>query len=105
MDVRSLSVWITLLDDDVDLSDILSHLEAYPPELASSSSQRNTMFVTSQHVLYYCTYYSVSFTCTVHCTYYTYCTLYMFSVSLFPMLKFHLQHLFTLLFTLRNVHF
>ena len=31
--------------------------------------------VTSQHILYYCTYYSVSFTCTVHCTYYTYCTL------------------------------
>ena len=59
--------------------------------------------VTSQHVLYYCTYYSVSFTCTVHCTYYIYCTLYiqyMFPVSLFPMLRFHLQHLFTLLFTL-----
>ena len=33
--------------------------------------------VTSQHILYYCTYYSVSFTCTVHCTYYTYCTLYI----------------------------
>jgi len=25
--------------------------------------------MTSQHVLYYCTYYSVSLTCTVHCTY------------------------------------
>ncbi len=24
--------------------------------------------VTSQHILYYCTYYYVSFTCTVHCT-------------------------------------
>jgi len=60
-------------------------------------------YVTSQHILYYCTYYSVSFTCTVHCTYYIYCTLYtqyMFPVSLFPMLRFHLQHLFTLLFTL-----
>jgi hypothetical protein len=33
--------------------------------------------VTSQHILYYCTYYSVSLTCTVHCTYYTYCTLYI----------------------------
>ena len=32
--------------------------------------------VTSQHVLYYCTYSFVSLTCTVHCTYYTYCTLY-----------------------------
>ena len=56
--------------------------------------------MTSQHILYYCTYYSVSFTCTVHCTYYTYCTLYtqyMFPVSLFPMLSFHLQHLFTTL--------
>jgi hypothetical protein len=51
--------------------------------------------VTSQHVLYYCTYYSVSFSCTVHCTYYIYCTLYIqyiFPVSLFPMLRFHLQH-------------
>jgi len=59
--------------------------------------------VTSQHVLYYCTYYSVSFACTVHCTCYIYCTLYiqyMFPVSLVPMLRFHLQHLFTLLFTL-----
>jgi hypothetical protein len=56
--------------------------------------------VTSQHILYYCTYYSVSCTCTVHCTYFTYCTLYMqymFPVSLFPMLRFHLQHLFTIL--------
>ena len=50
MDVRSLSVWITPLDDDVDLPDILSHLEAYPPELASSSSQRNTMLVLSHIV-------------------------------------------------------
>ncbi len=33
--------------------------------------------VTSQHILYYCTYYSFSFTCTVHCMYYTYCTLYI----------------------------
>ena len=31
--------------------------------------------VTSQHVLYYCTYYSVSLTCTVHCTYST-CSLF-----------------------------
>ena len=59
-------------------------------------------FPVSQHVLYYCTYYSVSFACTVHCTYYIYCTLYiqyMFPVSLFPMLRFHLQHLFTCVFT------
>jgi hypothetical protein len=28
-------------------------------------------FVTSQHILYHCTYYSVSLTCAVHCTYYT----------------------------------
>ena len=34
--------------------------------------------VTSQHILYYCTYYSVSFTCTIHCTYYTYCTLFLY---------------------------
>jgi hypothetical protein len=64
--------------------------------------------VTSQHVLYYCTYYSVSFTYTVHCTYYIYCTLYiqyMFPVSLFPMLRFHPQHLFTLLFTLISCKF
>ena len=38
--------------------------------------------VTSQHILYYCTYYSVSLTCTVHCTYYTYCTLYIGPYSL-----------------------
>jgi hypothetical protein len=60
---------------------------------------KNKETVTSQHILYYCTYYSVSFTCTVHCTYFIYCTLYtlyMFPVSLFPMLRFHLQHLFTL---------
>jgi hypothetical protein len=56
--------------------------------------------VTSQHILYYCTYYSVSLTCTVHCVH---CTIdidtlyaqYMLPVSLFPMLRFHLQHLFT----------
>ena len=40
--------------------------------------------VTSQHVLYYCTYYSVSFTCTVHCTYYIYRTLYTVHVPCFP---------------------
>ena len=67
--------------------------------------------VTSQHVLYYCTYYSVSLTCTVHCTYCIYCTLYiLYMFPYFPvshvckMLKLHLQHLFThvcsLLFTL-----
>ncbi len=32
--------------------------------------------MTSQHILYYYTYYSVSLTCTAHCTYYTYRTLY-----------------------------
>jgi len=48
---------------------------------ASRKGQNNklivTQSVTSQHILYYCTYYSVSFTCSVHCTYYTYCTLYI----------------------------
>jgi len=41
--------------------------------------------VTSQYVLYYDTYYSVSLTCTVHCTYCIYCiycTLY--SLYMFP---------------------
>ena len=39
--------------------------------------------VTSQHILYYCTYYSVSLTCTVHCTIDidTWYVLYMFPVS------------------------
>jgi len=71
--------------------------------MSTRTTMKSNGSVTSQHVLYYCTYYSVSFTCAVHCTYYTYCTLYilyMFPVSLFPMLRFHLQHLFTLLFTL-----
>jgi hypothetical protein len=57
-------------------------------------------------LLYYCTYYSVSLTCTVRCVH---CTididtlyvLYMFPVSLFPTLRFHLQHLFT---TLCHIH-
>ncbi len=50
------------------------------------------------------------------CLIYMYCTLYILYIlytvhtvhvpcSLFPMLRFHLQHLFTLLFTLRIVHF
>ena len=60
-------------------------------------------------ILYYCTYYSVSLTCTVHCVHctidiYTLYVLHMFPVSLFPMLRFHLQHLFTLLFTLLSIH-
>jgi hypothetical protein len=53
-----------------------------------SLNPRGSGDVTSQHVLYYCTYYSVSFACTAHCTYYIYCTLYiqyMFPVSQFPM--------------------
>ena len=48
----------------------------------------------------YCTLHALYILHTVHCTYYTYCTLYaqyMFPVSLFPMLRFHLQHLFTTL--------
>ena len=59
-------------------------------------------FVTSPHVRYYCTYYIVSLTCTVHCTYCIYCTLYiLYMFPSFPvshvcqMLKLHLQHLFT----------
>ena len=31
---------------------------------SSSSSSNNSSSVTSQHILYYCTYYSVSLTCT-----------------------------------------
>ena len=79
----------------------------HPLEIGWIQPRKRRGTVTSQHILYYCTYYSVSFTCTVHCMYHTYRTLYiqyMFPVSLFPMLRFHLQHLFTLLFTLRNVH-
>ena len=74
----------------------------HPLELGWIQSRKRRGTVTSQHILYYCTYYSVSLTFTVHCTYSTYRTLYaqyMFPVSLFPMLRFHLQHLFTLLFT------
>ncbi len=37
------------------------------PVLAADNSYKFTA-VTSQHILYYCTYYSVSFICTVHCT-------------------------------------
>ena len=51
-----------------------------PNDLALFFSAQETFYrrcVTSQHILYYCTYYSVSFTCTVHCKYYTYCTLYI----------------------------
>ena len=73
-------------------------------EASHAACSKSVVGVTSQHILYYCTYYSVSFTCTVHYTYYTYCTLYtqyMFPVSLFPMLRFHLQHLFT---TLVHLH-
>ena len=32
------------------------------------SHDKAVIAVTSHHILYYCTYYSVSFTCTVHCT-------------------------------------
>ena len=52
--------------------------------------------VTSQHALYYCTYYSVSLTCTVHSVHHMF--------SHFPMLTFHLQHLFTLSQTSHSVH-
>ena len=63
--------------------------------------------VTSQHILYYCTYYSVSFTCTVQYILHTVHTVHVpcFPVSLFPMLRFHLQHLFTtLVHTLSCIH-
>jgi hypothetical protein len=76
---------------------------SHPLELGLIQPRKRRGTVTSQHVLYYCTHYSVSFACTVHCTYYIYCTLYIqyiFPVSLFPMLKFHLQHLFTLISSL-----
>ena len=49
----------------------------HPLELGWIQPRKRTGTVTSQHILYYCTYYSVSFTCTVHCTYYTYFTLYI----------------------------
>jgi hypothetical protein len=71
----------------------------------------NTCFsgiVTSQYILYYCTYYSVSLTCTIiHCTIdiHTLYVPYMFLVSLCPVLKLHLQHLFTtLVHTLSHSH-
>ena len=44
--------------------------------------------VTSQHVLYYCTHYSVSLTCTVHCTYCMYSTLYIYTCTCFPVSPF-----------------
>ena len=79
---------------------IVSH--EHPLELGWIQPRKRRGTVTSQHILYYCTYYSVSLTCTVHCVH---CTIdidtlyvsYMFPVSLFPMLRFHLQHLFTTL--------
>ena len=52
--------------------------------------------VTSQHALYYCTYYSVSLTCIVHSVHHMF--------SHFPMLRFHLQHLFCLSQTSHSVH-
>ena len=79
-------------DDDIDQSILLIR----------SRIDVLICFVTSQHVLNYCTYYSVSLTCTVHCTYCIYCTLYiLYMFPCFPvshvcqMLKLHLQHLFT----------
>ena len=60
-------------------------------------------------LLYYCTYYYVSLTCTVHCTHCIYCTLYiLYMFPSFPvshvcqMLKLHLQHLFTHALTLHT---
>ena len=45
--------------------------------------------MTSQHVLYYCTYNSVSLTCTVHCRYCIYCTLYiLYMFPCFPCLSY-----------------
>jgi len=54
----------------------------HPLELGWIQPRKRMGTVTSQHILYYCTYYSVSLTCTVHCTYYT-CSLYT-TCSLFP---------------------
>ena len=67
-------------------------------ELGLIQSRKRRGTVTPQCVLQtvthcrplHTTYYTVSFTCTVHivhCTHYVH--------SLFPMLRFHLQHLFT----------
>ena len=67
--------------------------------------------MTPQYVLFtlmHRTYYTVSLTCTVHCTIDidTLYAQYMFPVSLFPMLGFHLQHLFTtLVHTYTSSHF
>jgi len=78
-------------------------LIANPKQLSQSMNsfrpQPPDYIVTSQHILYYCTYYSLSLTCTVHCTIdiHTLYVPYMFPVSLFPILKLHLQHLFTTL--------
>ena len=57
-----------------------------PPESLRPNSYSTTRYdcrVTSQHILYYCTYYSVSLTCTVHCTIDidTWYVLYMLPVS------------------------
>jgi hypothetical protein len=84
---------------------VVSH--EHPLELGWIQPRKRRGTVTSQHILYYCTYYSVSFTCTVHCTIdiHTLYVTYMFPVSLFPMLRFHLQHLFTtLVHTYISVH-
>ena len=53
--------------------------------------------VTPQYILYthmHCTYYTFSPSCTVHTIHTVYNTYYVHSQ--FPMLRLHLQHLFTL---------
>ena len=59
----------------------LSH--EHPLELGWIQPRKRRGTVTSQHILYYCTYYSVSLTCTVHCTIdiHTLYVPYMFPVS------------------------
>ena len=74
------SIVLLLIANPKQLSQSMNSFRPQPPDY----------IVTSQHILYYCTYYSLSLTCTVHCTIdiHTLYVPYMFPVSLFPMLEF-----------------
>ena len=53
----------------VPITYVGQRVEADHFETEFNEEVTETLTVTSQHILYYCTYYSVSFTCNVHCTY------------------------------------
>ncbi len=89
------------------------YLTEHPLELGWIQPRKRRGTVTSQHILYYCTYYSVTFTCTAHCTYIhtAHCT--HSACSLFPSFRclgfifnICLPHLFTLILvhTLSSIH-